>query len=162
MRPWTAVVIAALFAAGCAQTGSGGGAKSPDSVEPGPTSASPSAGATFEPVTVARSGGIAGVSDTYTVSPTGALSGQTRTGDVTKKLTPTDLEQLRALVTDPALAAEAKSGPPSDPGCRDGFNYTVTTGSVRVSGTDCGGNLATETPTMWKIVQLVEKAAQGA
>lgn len=103
-----------------------------------------------------RTGGFAGVNDKYTVSPDGALTGGAAAN---RKLAPTDLTRLRALATAPALAAEAKRRVPADPGCRDGFNYSVTVGSVQVLGTDCGGNLAQETPTMWKIVQLIEKAA---
>ncbi len=111
---------------------------------------------------VLRTGGFAGVSDKYTVTPQGALTVTTRAGTVNRQLSPADLDQLRALATDPALATEAKAGrTDSTSRCRDGFNYSVTVGSGTVSGTDCGGNLAQSKPTMWKIAQLIEGAAQG-
>jgi hypothetical protein len=111
---------------------------------------------------VLRTGGFAGVSDKYTVTPQGALTVTTRAGTVNRQLSPADLDRLRALAADPALATEAKAGRTDITSrCRDGFNYSVTVGSSTISGTDCGGNLAQSKPTMWKIAQLIEGAAQG-
>lgn len=182
MRPWilkpVLVIATGLLATGCGSAGSGAGAKSPDSPVPSssaPVTESPSptptstpsapAGAPvkFSTVTVTRTGGFAGFNDQYTVAPNGALTIQTKgvAAPATKKLAPADLAQLKALLTGPALAAEAKRGRYPAPGCRDGFEYSLAMGSLQLGGTDCGG-LATAAPTFWKIVQLVEKAVQTA
>lgn len=110
------------------------------------------------PVTVARSGGFAGVSDQYGVAPDGTVS---VSGVSAKKLAAADLDRLRTLITGGAFADEAKRGPYTSPNCRDGFNYTVTAGTVRVAGTDCG-DLAKRAPTLWAVIELVSTAAQGS
>ncbi len=175
MRPWilkSALVIAAgMLAAGCSSAGSGGGDESPDAATPASgtpsASASPTpspAGAPAQPftsVTVTRSGGLAGFNDQYTVATDGALTVQTKgvAAKPAKKLAAAELTQLKALMTSPELAAEAKQGRFAKAGCRDGFNYGLVSGSLRLGGTDCG-SLASDAPTFWKVVQLVEKAAQ--
>jgi hypothetical protein len=115
---------------------------------------------TFPTVTLTRTGGFAGVNDQYTVAPDGTLSIQGRGKPAArKKLTPAQLAELRALVTSPQLTAEAARGPIKAPGCADGFNYSVTVGSTRLSGVDCGG-MAEQAPTLWKVIRLVQTAAQ--
>ena len=184
MRPLilkSALVIAAgLLTVGCSSGGAGAGAESPAERSPSPTptpsttptgtpSASPSGTpsapqgnpAKFSAVTVSRTGGLAGFDDQYTVTADGGLTVQTKgvAAPVTKKLAAADLAQLKSLVTGAALAAEASRGPFTPPGCRDGFQYGLVAGTLRVSGTDCG-TLATDAPTFWKVIQLVEKAVQ--
>jgi hypothetical protein len=111
------------------------------------------------PVTVSRTGGIAGMTDQYAVAPDGTLTGTSRNKPpVTKKLTAAQLDELRGLATDKTLSAEAAKSPVGPKGCADGFRYTVTAGTATVTGTDCGA-LAKDAPTMWKIVQLVQGAA---
>jgi hypothetical protein len=110
------------------------------------------------PVTVSRTGGIAGLNDEYNVAPDGAITVSNHTSPtVSKKLTGAQLGELRRLVTTGSLATEAKKSPIGAQGCADGFRYTVKAGAATVSGTDCGG-LVTEAPTMWKIVTLVQEA----
>jgi hypothetical protein len=184
VRHWTLVIAAAVVVAGCSSS-----ADSPDAAErasgspspsasatgtpslaptssrqPAPNSPVPSASApnpTFSTVTVVRSGGFAGVRDQYTLTPTGALTAQTNSGaTIRRQLSPAALAQLRALATGRQFAGEARRGPIRPPSCADGFNYTVSAGSLRVSGADCG-NLAQESPAMWKIIQLVEGAANA-
>jgi hypothetical protein len=112
-------------------------------------------------VKVARTGGIAGFKDEYTVNPDGSLTGKTRTKpSIAATLTPAQLSELKSLVNSDSLAAEAAKSPIGPKNCADGFNYSVSAGTVTVSGTDCGG-LATAAPTMWKIVQIVRTAAGG-
>jgi hypothetical protein len=114
-------------------------------------------------VTVTRTGGLAGMSDKYVVSPDGSITAQIRRSPSPdpKKLTADERRQLRELVAAPALRAEAASGALTHRTCADGFVYTVLTGGLTVSGMDCG-TLAKDAPTMWKIVQLVEAAAHRA
>jgi hypothetical protein len=156
MRLTNLALTSLIVLAGCA-TPSGSGS----SDTAGSASASPAAPATgaLPPVTVSRTGGIAGMKDEYHVAPDGTITGATRTNpSVSKKLTSTQLGELRGLVAGDALAAEVKKSPIGPKGCGDAFQYTVTAGSVTVRGTDCGG-LANEVPTMWKIVKLVSEAA---
>ncbi len=168
MRPLILIPLAALLVAGCSGKAEDTASSDTPSASASPSSSpspsgSPSAPASptasppsnpappFQSVTVVKTGGFAGVNETIKVTSSGAVNG-------TKKLTATDLNQLRALVAAPAFAAEAKRSPHAGPDCRDGFEYRVTSGPIQASGTDCG-NLAKDAPTMWKIVQLIEAAA---
>jgi hypothetical protein len=108
-------------------------------------------------VTLARSGGLAGVNERYTVAADGTVTAPA--GSPAKHLTGAELAQLRTLITGAAAAAESRHGPYQAPNCRDGFVYTVTGGGLSLSGTDCG-TLAREAPTLWKIAQLIEAAAR--
>jgi hypothetical protein len=94
-------------------------------------------GAALPAITLRRTGGIAGVSDTVTVDPGGAWTatdkaGRRRTG----RLTADQIAQVRALAVDPRLAAEARRSPgPSR--CQDAFQYAVTAGATTVTYVDC-------------------------
>jgi hypothetical protein len=150
-----------ILLAGCATSPSdtaapGGGSTSP-SATPVP---SPSAAGELPPVTVSRTGGLVGFEDKYTVSPDGTLSGSTREAPaLSKKLTADQLSELHKLATSPSLAAEAAKMRSIERECVDGFNYSVAAGSVTATTTDCG-RFAEQAPTMWKIVELVQSAAQ--
>jgi hypothetical protein len=155
MRLRNLAIASLILLAGCASSGNG------DTAGPASPSGSPSAdpGAAMPPVTVSRTGGIAGTTDQYTVAPDGSLTGTSRTEpSVKKQLTAAQLAELRGLATDKTLSAEAAKSPVGPKGCADGFRYTVTAGTATVTGIDCGG-LAKDAPTMWKIVQLVQSAA---
>jgi hypothetical protein len=186
VRHWTLVIAAAIVVAGCSTSADppdaderASGSPSPSvsatgTPSPAPTSSPPPApnlpvpsspapggNPTFSTVTVVRSGGFAGVRDQYTVTSAGALTAQTNSGaTIRRQLSPAAMAQLRALATGRQFAGEAQRGPIRPPSCADGFNYTVSAGSVRVSGADCG-NLAQESPAMWKIIQLVQSAANA-
>jgi hypothetical protein len=91
------------------------------------------------PVTVERSGGIAGVRDqvvaqggdgTWRRTARGAAAG-------TGTLTSGERSQMQVLVTDPALREEAQRPSPAI-SCADGFHYRVTVGETVVGWTDCG------------------------
>ncbi|MGW0436583.1 protealysin inhibitor emfourin [Micromonospora sp. NPDC003197] len=107
-------------------------------------------------VTIVRTGGFAGVWQSLTVGSDGRWTYHDRPNDrdvETGTLTAAQQTQLRTLLGDPALAAEAarKPGPPA---CADGFSYTLTTGSSTVSWLDCG-----DAPkTAGSVVRLLEDA----
>ncbi|RLK08778.1 hypothetical protein DER29_6644 [Micromonospora sp. M71_S20] len=145
------IALVATVLSGCATT------QPPHRVPP-PKSlpASPSAPATAPPasaptaaaarVVLTRSGGFAGRGDTVTVEPDGRWTVVDRAGSRrTGRLPGADLDRLRRLVADPALAAEA--GRPSTPtACRDAFSYRLTVGTVETGYVDCpsdGGPPAT-------------------
>ncbi|MDQ1656501.1 MAG: hypothetical protein QOD41_1584 [Cryptosporangiaceae bacterium] len=155
-----AFVSLVLIAACASPKGSGGSDTAGPASSPSP---SPSAvpGAEMPAVKVARSGGIAGFKDEYTVNPDGSLTGKTRAKpSIAATLSAAQLSELKSLVNSDSLAAEAAKSPIGPKNCADGFIYSVNAGKATVSGTDCGG-LATAAPTMWKIVQIVRTAAGG-
>ncbi len=118
-----AVALAVLTAAGCARGGQPPGAE-PPADRPGP-------------VTVQRTGGIAGVQDEVTVQPDGSW-GRAGRGPATRGRLPADRDAtLTRMAADPALRAEA-ARTPTDSGCADAFAYKVSVGDVRVGWTDCG------------------------
>ncbi|SCG13811.1 hypothetical protein GA0070610_0002 [Micromonospora echinofusca] len=143
------VALVAAVLSGCTTTAP------PDRAAPSATDR-PASGTTAPPpaeptpaparVVLTRSGGIAGRGDTVTVEPDGRWSVVDRAGSRrTGRLSGADLDRLRRLVADPALAAEA--GRPSAPtACRDAFSYRLTVGTVETGYVDCptdGGPPAT-------------------
>ena len=118
-----AVALVVLSAAGCA-----GGAEPPIG---GPQVDR------VAPVTVQRTGGIAGVKDEVTVQPDGSW-GRTGTASPSRGRLPADRnETLTRMAADPALQDEA-ARTPSDSGCADAFEYVLSVGAIRVTWTDCG------------------------
>jgi len=96
-------------------------------------------GAALPRITIVRTGGIAGVNDTLAVEPTGAWTATDKAGKQRSgQLTTAQVDSLRPLAADPALAGEAgQSRAPSN--CADAFNYVVTVGSERIAYEDCPG-----------------------
>lgn len=94
------------------------------------------------PVTITRTGGLAGVTDRVTVDPTGHWVRTDRSGrTVSGNLTTAQRDRLRQLAGDPRLRTEA--GTTASPGpCRDAFTYTVAVGNLAVSYVDCPGQPA--------------------
>jgi hypothetical protein len=88
-------------------------------------------------VTIHRTGGIAGVSDTLTIEASGAWTATDKAGTQRHgQLTAAQIDSIRTLATDPRLADEAtRSRPPTQ--CRDAFDYSIDAGSVHVAYTDC-------------------------
>ena len=91
------------------------------------------------PVTVERSGGIAGVRDQVVVRGDDGTWRRTAREVVTGTgtLTPDERGRMRLLVSDPALREEAGQPTPAT-SCADGFHYEVTVGLTAVAWTDCG------------------------
>jgi hypothetical protein len=117
------VVVAALALAGC------GGADMTDG--PSPTNTASGSGAPVSPLTITRTGGIAGVNDVLEVAADGTAQLTRRSGQTSACTpSPTALDQLRAI--DLALVG---SGPPKAP-IADGFSYTVVVGTVTASAGD--------------------------
>ncbi len=88
-------------------------------------------------ITVQQRGGIAGVSNTLRVRPTGAWTATSRaSGERSGQLNAAQFATVAVLAADPRLASEA-ARPSAPTRCRDAFDYTVTVGSVRISYTDC-------------------------
>lgn len=160
MRQWTIAILTAMLVSGCAASTGDDRVTAPPSGSPSASQESP---VPLAPVTVTRTGGLAGMSDTYVIAPDGTMSIDSRREPAsgTKKLTPDEQSELRSLVTAPALRAEATSDALVKRTCADGFVYTVTSGDLTIKGMDCG-TLATDAPTLWKIIELVQNAATRA
>ncbi|MDT0529594.1 hypothetical protein RM555_11410 [Micromonospora sp. DSM 115977] len=153
-----AAILSATALSGCATT-------EPPRVPPpksfpagpsAPTVASPTSAPTAAAarVVLTRSGGFAGRGDTVTVEPDGRWSAVDRAGSRrTGRLSGADLDRLRRLVADPALAAEA--GRPSAPtACHDAFDYRLTVGAVETGYVDCPSDAAPP-PTTRAVVELL-------
>ncbi|MCX4389153.1 hypothetical protein OG777_19790 [Micromonospora peucetia] len=125
-------------------------APSPESTTP----ASPGPTATTARVVLTRSGGFAGRGDTVTVEPDGRWAVVDRAGSRrTGRLSGTDLDRLRQLAANPALATEA--GRPSTPtACQDAFSYRLTVGAVETGYVDCPADGSAPTTTR-EVVELL-------
>jgi hypothetical protein len=128
----TILFVSVLILAGCAKDGT--------------TTTNPTPTLTALPtLTVKRTGGIAGVNDTWTIQPTGEWTHTDKTGASTHGvLTSQQLTQLGQLAAAAALAGEANRSPVNTQ-CRDAFNYEVMVATYKVLYVDCpaDGNLPT-------------------
>jgi hypothetical protein len=98
---------------------------------------SPSPVVTALPITLLRTGGIAGVHDWAYIDPTGAWQSSNKAGEKkTGQLTQEQFTQLQALAHDPHVAVEAAT-PTKAPSCMDGFNYSVTVDVSEILFQDC-------------------------
>lgn len=143
--PVAAATLAALLTtiAGCAQAGS--------------TPADPATAPPAVQVVLTKSGGIAGLKDTVTVTPDGHWtkvdrSGASRTG----QLTAADLDRLRRLAADPRLTAEATATGPATM-CADAFTYQLTVGPTTTGYVDCPPQAAPPATTA-AVVDLLTRA----
>jgi hypothetical protein len=114
-----AVALSLLTAAGC------GRGDRPPTAEPQVDR--------LAPITVQRTGGIAGVQDEVIVQPDGSWG---RTVGAGGRLPPDRNAALTRMAADPALRAEA-ARTPGEGDCADAFEYTVSVGELRVWWTDC-------------------------
>lgn len=91
-------------------------------------------------VTVTRTGGITGAMDELMIGPDGSWTFTNRKTAATQRgrLTSPQVAQLMALVTNPALAAEARMSPPPM-ACSDSFVYAISVGDLRLRYDQCGG-----------------------
>jgi hypothetical protein len=128
------IVMPLLLLAACA--GDADGPAGGDST-PAATS-SPTASGVI--VSLARTGGFAGVEDRVEIAADGSWSATDRAGARrTGQLSSQDRASLAALAADPGLAAESAepSGTRGPTRCADAFAYVVTARAARVSFVDC-------------------------
>lgn len=128
------VVTPLLLLAACA---GGAGGQAGGGSSPTPASSPVAAGVA---VSLARTGGFAGVDDRVEVAADGTWSATDRTGGRrTGQLSGADRAALTALAADPSLATEAagSSGTSGSTRCTDMFSYVVTVRAARVSFVDC-------------------------
>jgi hypothetical protein len=138
MRRVVAVVVLAVLATAACGDGS-----PPPSAEPQVDR--------LGPVTVQRTGGIAGVQEEVTVQPDGSW-GRAGAGPATTGRLPADRNAtLTRMAADPALRDEATRSPAPDQ-CADAFEYTLRVADVRVTWTDCG---ATPPPVASRIARFL-------
>jgi hypothetical protein len=117
MRP-AAVVLLVLALAGCARPA--------EESAPGP-----------RPITVTRTGGIAGVDDKITVDTDGAWRHTGRNQDGSGTLSADQRARLTRMADD--LLRSDEAGRLLRPtGCADVFTYSVTVGNADVRWEDCG------------------------
>jgi hypothetical protein len=103
------------------------------------------------PITVQRTGGIAGVQDEVTVQPDGSWGRTGTTAGTSGRLSADRNATLTRLAADPELRVEAARTTPDD-GCADAFEYTLSVGDLRVEWTDCG---ATRPPVASRIARFL-------
>jgi hypothetical protein len=141
-------VVAALGLTGCAG--------SPSGSVPGSTPAATTRprATVLPPITVRRSGGLAGVTDVVTVDPQGAWVATDKTGHRrTGRLTVDQMAAVSARAADPRLAAEAdRSAGPTR--CADAFTYDVTVATLRVTYTDCPSDSGLPEATIALVAQV--------
>ena len=108
-------------------------------------------------VTVTRTGGIAGVSQSLRVEPNGSWIYVDRRPVAQKsgRLTEAELRQLVSLVTGPAFAREAHMPPPVGT-CNDGFIYAITFGEISARYDDCA--TASDRPTTAAVIDMLVDA----
>ncbi|TDC76185.1 hypothetical protein E1193_24340 [Micromonospora sp. KC606] len=125
------IVVVAGLLTGCAGTSTD---TLPRTTTPGPTVSS-STGTADLRVTLTRSGGLAGRTETLTVGPDGRWTVAGRGGALRRgELSPADLDRLRALT---GTADPGGGGGTVDAGCADTYRYRLTLPSGSVAWTDC-------------------------
>ncbi|WP_018351836.1 hypothetical protein [Longispora albida] len=140
---------------------SGGGTASPAPSKPGSTTApqpprpteGPELPAGLPDITLVRTGGFAGVMDTWKISPQGTWQVTDRTGKTRSgKLSPELRSQIISLTQNPALGTElAKTGTAK---CADGFHYQLTINTRKYEAEDCGE----ARPTFSKLVTAIQQS----
>ena len=110
-------------------------------------------------IVVQRTGGLAGVNDTFVVEPDGSWtkSGGRGASATSGHLTDEQRNKLRSLATDPHLRDESATGSGKTK-CADAFTYTVSVGDTKITYTDCPSDGAPPA-TASSIVTLLTQAA---
>jgi hypothetical protein len=126
-----------------------------------PTVATPRPSPSLAGVEMAKSGGIAGISETIKVNPDGTWwrtedGGRSATRG---RLTDAQAAQLRRLVDDPRLTAEAKPATGGPGRCSDAFVYFLHVRFLAIRYEQCGRGTRPEV-TM-AIVSLLQTATKG-
>lgn len=127
---------------------------------PGETSktAAPSRSAENEAVTLVRSGGLAGLSESITVQPDGRWKlGNANSTVRTGQLSDAQMSRLQALVADPRLAAEAGRGLSTTTRCNDTFSYLLMVDHQVIKYEECPGQEEPPKVTM-EIITLLRRA----
>ncbi len=108
------------------------------------------------PVTIARTGGIAGVAQTVEVATDGSwvYTDQRQNRSERGTMTEAQKKQLDSLVSDPAFVAQLAKGPGPD-NCADAFRYTITFGGETMSFEECGGD---DRPKVKAAIDVVTEA----
>lgn len=127
------ITLAATALAACA----------PAAPNPAPTGSTsgPPGGGLVTPVSITRTGGLAGVRQTVDISADGSWTyTDARAGASTQgRLTPAQLSALVALLTDPKLIQALSDHATPTGVCNDGFEYTLRFGSSDTfTFVDCG------------------------
>ncbi|MFB9235410.1 hypothetical protein ACFFWC_07635 [Plantactinospora siamensis] len=123
--------------------------------DPPPTRARPNPSAKAIPVTITRSGGFAGRTETISVRADGSWTRDGSGSRPSGRLTAAQRTSLLTLLNDPRLAAE--SGVHDRQGCADAYQWTVAAGATRIVYSDCLPG-ADRPPLAAKVVDLVGAA----
>lgn len=124
---------------------------------PSKTSA-PHRSATKLAVTLVKTGGFAGLTETITVQPNGKWKKDNgRTTNRTGALSAAQVSRLQALLADPQLAAEAKQRPPGTNTCNDTFSYVLMVDYQVIKYEECPGQAKPPKVTM-EIVAFLQEA----
>jgi hypothetical protein len=142
---WIALVMLVTvggLVAGCAGVGS-----------PDETSVTPPA----VPISITRTGGIAGVNQTIQIGTDGTwtYTDNRKNQRETGTLGADQRLQVLRFVTDPAFAAQLSKAAKPDSGCADGFHYTISTGGESSSFEDCGTD---DRPTVKAAIAAITEA----
>lgn len=142
------IASAVLIAAGALFAGCGQGSGS------GETSVTPPA----VPISVSRTGGIAGVSQTIEIAPDGAwvYTDKKKNQRETGTLAASQRIQVLRYVADPAFAEQLGKAAKPDSACADGFSYTINTGGETTAFTDCGDS--DDHPTVKAVIAAITEA----
>jgi len=134
------VVVAGGLVAGCGRAA-------------GETSVTPPA----VPVSMSRTGGIAGVSQSIDIAPDGTWVYTDKRMNQSERgaLGPDQRLQLLRLVNDPVFSQELSKFAKPDTTCADGFHYTISTNGDARSFEDCG---STDAPTVKAAITMVTQA----
>ncbi|MGH3727409.1 MAG: hypothetical protein ACRDTU_01500 [Micromonosporaceae bacterium] len=143
------LLVATVALAGCGGGGGGEQAKPSPSptqsssgqigIPPGETPGDPTYPPGKEPmaISLARTGGVAGVDQRIQVTVDGAWTYSEDGKKETGQLTDQQVSKLQSLAMDKGLRTEAKIKDRQT--CADGFQYDLRAGSVSMTATDCGG-----------------------
>jgi hypothetical protein len=132
-------------------------ASAPTASRPIPT---PGRSIRTEGVTLVRSGGIAGLTDTITVRPDGVWQRSDKQGRKDDgKLAAARRTELQQLLADPRLAAEAQRPPGGGEQCRDALTYLLVSPQGLVRHTQCPG---AKPPEVTMRIAALLLAATGA
>lgn len=129
---------------GASPTPGASGSPDPDSSEPAgkpstdPQIPPPPDGTEFTGAVITRTGGIAGLMQQLVIAPNGSwVYTDERSGAVEQgQLSADERQRMLAVLTNPALAAEAAKGSTGE--CADAFNYTVAALGLTIEYEQCG------------------------
>lgn len=141
------IALAVLIAAGALTAGCGQGSTDETSVTPPAV-----------PVSMSRTGGIAGVNQAIDIAADGSWVYTDKRKNQSEKgsLGADQRLQLLRLVSTPGFNQELSKAAKPDPGaCADGFQYTITANGEAHPFQDCG---TTDAPTVKSAIATVTEA----